>query len=272
MSKFEVLCVTMHQTDFSKIQQMNIRSDVFFANQADRTALEEREFDGHKARMLTTETRGVGINRNMTLQYAQGDICLFADDDVTYCDDMEQKVLAEFDAHPDADVMIFHLDAGEKRKQVSYPKTKKCNRFTRMPWGAVRVAFRRTSWQKANVWFTTLFGGGAIFPSGEDSMWLTEAKRKGLTFYVSKETIGTIDMSDSSWFSGYDEKFYYGKGAFYQAIHANAFPLWAMYFVLRTYKRGSLPMKEKLRWLRAGKTGYQKMLSYKQYKSNCGQE
>lgn len=33
MSKFELLCVTMHQKDFSKLQEMNIRSDVVFANQ-----------------------------------------------------------------------------------------------------------------------------------------------------------------------------------------------------------------------------------------------
>ena len=134
MSKFEILCVTMHQTDFSKIQQMNIHSDVFFANQADRTALETLEFDGHKARMLTTDTRGVGVNRNMTLQYAQGDICLFADDDVTYCDDMEQRVLAEFDAHPDADVMIFHLDGEEGHEQISYSRTKRKSRYNRYEW------------------------------------------------------------------------------------------------------------------------------------------
>ena len=95
MPKFEILCVTMHQRDFFKIKEMNIRSDVFFAKQADTTALEEIEFEGHKARMLTTDTRGVGVNRNMALQYAKGDICLFADDDVTYHDDVEEKVLSE---------------------------------------------------------------------------------------------------------------------------------------------------------------------------------
>jgi len=108
MTMFEILCVTMHQRDFSKIREMNIHSDVVFANQADRTEKQQIEFEGHTARMITTDTRGVGINRNTALMYAQGEICLFADDDVTYDDDMEQRVLAEFDSHPDADVMIFH--------------------------------------------------------------------------------------------------------------------------------------------------------------------
>lgn len=265
MAGLEILCVTMHQTDFIKIQQMNIHSDVFFANQADKTAYEELEFEGHKARMLTTDTRGVGINRNMCLQYAKGEICLFADDDVTYCDDMEEKVLAEFAAHPDADIMIFHLDAGEQRKQISYPQTKKCRGLYRMPWGAVRVAFRLSAVRKANMWFTTLFGGGCIFPSGEDSMWLTEARRKGLTFYVSKETIGNVDMSMSSWFTGYDERFFFGKGACCAAMHGAMAGLWSQYYLLRYRKAGKLTTAQKRKWMGLGRQGYAQMRSYEAY-------
>lgn len=265
MLTLEVLCVTMHQKDFSKIQQMNIHTDVFFANQADTTAFAEMEFDGHQARMLTTATRGVGVNRNMTLQYAQGDICLFADDDVTYCDDMAQKVLSEFEAHPDADIMIFHLDAGEKRKQIRYAQTKKCGRFTRMPWGAVRIAFRRASWQKANVWFTTLFGGGCLFPSGEDSMWLADAKKAGLCFYVSKETIGKVDMEESSWFTGYDEKFFFGKGACCAAMYGAAASVWSYYYLFRYRNYGDLSFNQKRKWMRLGRQGYRTMQPYMHY-------
>lgn len=263
MSRFEILCVTMHQKDFSKIQQMNIHSDVVFANQADKTAMDELEFEGHRARMITTDTRGVGVNRNLALLYAKGEICLFADDDVTYNDDMEARVLAEFDAHPDADVIIFHLDTDSERKQVKYSETKKCGRFCRMPWGAVRVAFRLDAVRKANVWFTTLFGGGCTFPSGEDSMWLTDAKRKGLTFYVSKETIGHISFGKSSWFTGFDEKMYYGKGAFYQAAHPKSFAIWMSYFALRTRSVSKLSATEKIKWMKRGREGYKKTLSFK---------
>ncbi len=259
MSRFEILCVTMHQKDFSKIEQMNIHSDVVFANQADRTSFEEKEFDGHLARMITTDTRGVGINRNLALMYAKGEICLFADDDVTYNDDVEEKVLAEFDTHPDADVIIFHLDTDSDRKQIKYSETKKCSRFCKMPWGGVRIAVRLNSIRKANVWFTTLFGGGCIFPSGEDSMWLTDARKKGLTFYVSKETIGKVDFENSTWFSGFDEKMYYGKGAFYQSAHPKTKFAWMLYFAARTSKLSNLSFSEKLKWMKCGNEGYKEM-------------
>ena len=92
MSTFEILCVTMHQNDFSKLTEMNVHSDIVYANQCDHTSYEEIEFEGHTAKMISTTTRGVGINRNLALTYATADICLMADDDVTYTDDMEQRV------------------------------------------------------------------------------------------------------------------------------------------------------------------------------------
>ena len=270
MSKFEILCVTMHRQDFSKLTEMNIHSDVVFANQADRTAFEEMSFEGHRARMITTTTRGVGVNRNTALLYAEGDICLFADDDVRYDDDMEERVLAEFAAHPDADVMIFHLEADDpKRALVKYSETKRCGAFTRMPWGAVRIAFRLSSVKKANLWFTTLFGGGCIFPSGEDSMWLSDAKKAGLTIYASKETIGTVSFATSTWFTGADERFYYGKGAFYEATRKRHFTLWAYYFLFRTRGEKALSNREKLRWMRNGREGYRNMMSYQAFKEMC---
>lgn len=267
MSRFEILCVTMHQEDFSKIQKMNIHSDVFFANQANRTAMEELEFDGHHARMITTDTRGVGINRNLTLLYARGEICLFADDDVTYDDDMQARVLAEFDAHPDADIIIFHLDTDSDRKQIRYSRTRKCSRFGRMPWGAVRVAFRRDAVRRADVWFTTLFGGGSVFPSGEDSMWLAGARKKGLVFYVSKETIGKVSFESTSWFTGYDEKYFFGRGAYYAAVYPKAFWLWALYAAVSVRARCGLAFSEKLRWMRLGRDGYRHMKGYEYYRA-----
>lgn len=268
MSDFEILCVTMHQKDFSKIREMNIRSDVVFANQADRTEFMECEFEGHRARMITTDTRGVGINRNLALMYARGDICLFADDDVTYDDDMEARVLAEFTAHPDADVIIFHFDSDTDRKQKKYKKTKKCGVFTRLRWGSVRIAFRTEKVRKANLWFTTLFGGGALFPAGEDSLWLKDAKRKKLVFYVSKETIGKISYKESCWFNGYDEKYYYGQGAYYQAMRPDTFGIWMLYSIVRTYRERELPIQEKVKWIHRGAEGYRKMLSYEQWQES----
>ena len=256
MSRFQLLCVTMNQNDFSKIQQMNIHSDVIFANQADYTAFDSIQFEDYTAKMITTTTKGVGINRNFSLSYADAEICLFADDDVVYNDNYRDVVLNEFDAHPDADIIIFHFDTDSNRKQIRYHRTKKCGRFWRQPWGGIRIAFRLNSIRKANLNFTTLFGGGCVFPSGEDSMWLSDARKKGLTFYVSKETIGKVNFDKSSWFTGVDERFFYGKGAFYEAVHPKTFFVWSLYFAFRTRNMTNMKLIEKIKWLKLGRIGY----------------
>lgn len=266
MSKFEILCATMHQTDFSKTEEMNIRSNVIFANQADETSYREQEFDGYTAKMITTNTRGVGKNRNFALAYASAKYCLFADDDVCYIDNLEETVVSEFEAHPDADVFIFHLDTDSNdRKQVKYPKTRKCKKIEKKPWGACRIAIKLDSVKKTNVWFTTLFGGGCIFPSGEDSMWIADAWKRGLCFYVSDKTIGKVSFNESTWFSGYDEKFFYGKGVFYEALHPKTAFFWRLYFAFRARSMGALCFREKMKWMKNGVDGYRKMLSYADY-------
>ena len=268
MPSFQILCVTMHQTDFSKIKEMNIHSDVVFANQADRTQMQEVEFEGHVAKMVTTDTRGVGVNRNLALMYADADICLFADDDVTYVDEMESMIVSEFEAHPDAEIIIFHLDTDDpRRKQKKYEETHRHGRFSRMPWGGCRIAFRLNAVKKANLWFTTLFGGGCAFPSGEDSMWLTDAKRAGLTFYVSEKTIGKVSFDTSTWFTGRDEKYFFAKGAYYQAVHPKTIWVWMFYFALRTGKSDAMPWGKKLEWMRKGMQGYKEMRPFAEFQN-----
>lgn len=271
MSSFQILCVTMFQKDFSKLDKMNIHSDIIFANQCEENSDETIEFNNHKARMISTTTRGVGVNRNFTLQYADKDICLFSDDDIVYSDDVEQKIVKEFELHPDADVMFFHLNSSDSSRSVKKPKkTVRLGRWSRLPWGGAHVAFRLKSVKKANIWFTTLFGGGCIFPSGEDSIWLIEARRKGLVFYASHETIGTVDMSNSSWYTGADERYYYGKGAMYECVKKKPIFLWELYFALRTRKKTKLPLHKRIGWLENGRKGFKKMQSFSDFVDEQG--
>lgn len=269
MSEFEILCATMHQSDFSKIKEMNVRSNIVYANQCDRTAYEEIEFDGNTAKMISTQTRGVGKNRNIALIHASANICMLADDDVRYSDDMEQRVLSEFEQHPDADIIIFHLETDSpSRKQIQYKTTRKCKPWEKMPWGTLRAAFRLESIRRANIWFSTLFGGGCAFPSGEDSMWFIDAKNAGLTFYVSKETIGTVCFDSSTWFTGYDEKYYFGKGAFYEAVHPKTKLLWILYFAFRTRKNTSIPFSGRVGLMKDGCKGFNSGIPFEDYLKN----
>ena len=140
----------------------------------------------------------------------------------------------------------------------------------RMPWGGIRIAFRLESVKKANINFNTLFGGGCIFPSGEDSIWLYDARRKGLVFYVSNQTIGSVSYEVSSWFTGHNEHYFFGKGVFYEAVHPRSFWLWKNYFAFRTKNMTKMSASEKKKWMNYGRKAYREMLSFEDYKKKYG--
>ena len=92
MMRLSVLCTTTDQKDLSKFKTMNIRSDVIFANQCGRNETVTTSLEGHKVTLISTETRGVGLNRNLALLAAESELVLFADDDITYYDGYAEAV------------------------------------------------------------------------------------------------------------------------------------------------------------------------------------
>lgn len=262
MSRIEVLCVTMNQTDLSLTEKMNLKCDAVIANQTTRCDEIRQTAGNNTYRLISTQTKGVGRNRNIAFVHANAEILLLADDDMQYYDGYVEKIEKEFDSHPDADVMIFNIDTTDvHRPQKKNQVTKRIGRLSRLPYGAPRIALRKSSWEKSNVWFTVLFGGGAKYTNGEDSIFLYELRKKGLRIYVSQETIGNIDMSQSSWFVGANEEFYYNKGAFSEVVHPRTAILWGVYYALRV--KSDLSFAQKYRAFRAGIKGYREETAFR---------
>ena len=266
-TSFEILCVTMRQKDFSKIESMNVRSNVLYANQSNCTSYEEHLIDdNHVAKMITTNTKGVGINRNISLLYSTGDICLLSDDDVRYVDDVERIVLGEFDKYPKADVIIFNVaNHSDERPQKTVIKTYKLHRFSRKPFGAVRIAFKRLSVISDGIFFNTLFGGGCLYKAGEDSLFIDSLMKKGKRIIVSNKTIGETNTEESTWFDGYNASYFYSKGAFLNASKKKPYFLWALYYSLRTSKLSSISFRKRLFYIKQGRVGFLNKVSFEDY-------
>lgn len=240
----EVLCVTMHQTNFAKYEEMNLSTDAVFANQSDDTGYAETMIQGHRVKMITTATRGVGKNRNIALLYASGDILLFADDDIHYKDDYAQQVSLAYEKHPDADMIVFSLEYTKNGKIVR----SQINRDGRIGLigglknGTCVFSVRRKSLEKANIWFSTLFGGGARFAHGEDTLFFIAAKRN-MRIYGSSYSLGCCSEDTSTWFSGYDAKYFFDQGVLYAAAFGwLALPM-AVQFCIRKRKKFRHEMK-----------------------------
>lgn len=266
---FEILVATMGQSDFSKINEMNIRSNVLFANQADETSYKEQEFNGKCARMITTTTRGVGVNRNLLLLYSQGDILLMADDDMVYDDQLEENVIKAFKDFPNADVIAFGSYFLKDGKIISSIKNSnsKLPIYKAMKYGTCLLAFRRSSVIKSNMTFTTLFGGGTLYGHGEDSDFILQCYRNRLKVYKYDYMLATIATDVSTWFTGYGEKYFYDAGAF--AKHSFGFfaKPYMLYIATRLNGRTQMPFYERWRILNEGYKNLAKLIPYSEWKN-----
>lgn len=220
MSRIEVLIAAMNQTDDSLYGKLRLQTDAVIANQTDSCWYKEYERDGNVVKVVSTAGRGVGRNRNIALLNASADICILGDQDLLYAEDYPSMVDEAFRQLPDADVIIFHIVNLKNPSKRIITGVKRVGYFNFARYGTCRMAFRRESLLKANIWFSLLYGGGARYSSGEDTLFLGEAYRKGLKIYTHPGKIADAVQESSTWFNGYDEKYFFDKGV----LLANLFP------------------------------------------------
>ena len=67
-----------------------------------------------------------------------------------------------------------------------------------------------------SIFFNLLFGGGAMFTAGEDVMFIRDCIRKGLNVIAVPDYILKLrEERESTWFEGYNEKFFKDLGSSY---------------------------------------------------------
>lgn len=265
MHDIQVLVATMNQSDFSIGEKMNIGCSAVFANQTDRCEVEVANVNDKTWMMISTNTVGVGLNRNIALLAADADIVLFADDDISYYEASLEGVKEAFQKWPDADVMIFSTDL-EKNGQIYKKKRvphKRMHIWNSLRYGTYAIAAKRESLLRANIMFHQCFGGGCIYGSGEDTLLLVECFKRGLKVYSYNYILGKCNKDSSSWFTGFNEKFFYDKGA----LLATAFPickyLTACVFAIR-FKKTDLPLLKRFRLMIYGMKNVKQLIPYSQ--------
>jgi glycosyltransferase involved in cell wall biosynthesis len=214
--KTEVLVAAMFK-DKTLYKAMNLQTDAVIINQCGSEG-KEIFFSGDKrCIILSYSERGIGNSRNRALDAASGDILLFADDDIRYVDGYERIVEEAFENNPNADAVIFNITVhGGERREVQLTSSGEMTYREALAFGAVRLAVKKS--KIGDTKFSLLFGGGARYGSGEDTLFIQELFRRGLRVYKSTEVIADVSQEESSWFEGYTDRYFFDKGALYGAL------------------------------------------------------
>lgn len=233
--KIEVLLSTMNQTSLDVAKSLNIQTDAIIVNQTKEVNYQCENINNNKIQMFSFNESGVGLSRNSALMRSDADICLMADDDMKYVEGYENMVKKAFEENPDADILLFDVQIEDSKGNLKTKinKKKRIKYHNYMKFGTVNIAFRRKAIVKNNIYFSLLFGGGAKYGSGEDTLFLTECLKKNLCVYSIPVIIAEIKYRPSSWFTGYNEKYFKDKGALFYSISPTLCYLIALQFILR---------------------------------------
>ena len=258
--KYQLLVSTMNQTDAKIADEMRIDSSAIIINQADRTTYDCISNDHNKIDIYTFAERGVGLSRNSALMRAEAEIIEFADDDMIFVKNYEQLVVAEFEAHPEADAIIFSIESLNPDRPCHHINGfSRVRRLDARKYGCARIAVRREKLLYHNIYFSLLFGGGTKYGAGEDTLFIKAMMDAGLKIYKSPIKVADVKQDGSSWFNGYNEKYYFDKGALMAAMYPTLCGIVAVVmacvhsklhlrqfnYLFRTYRKGIKNYREK---------------------------
>lgn len=252
--KIQLLVSAVDKNAVDLTRQMNIQTDTVMVNQCDRYGYEEIENHGHKVQVFSMSERGVGLSRNTALLHASGDICVFSDEDIVLKEDYETLIQSAYEELPDADMILVNVKVAPARRTYWNEDVHKINRRNYGRYPAYSITAKRDALLRANVHYSLLFGGGAKYSNGEDSLFLRDCLRAGLKIYSHTICIGEETERESTWFSGYHEKFFRDRGVLYHYLYGKlALPLaFRFLWVHRGQMCREVSLRQAYSWMKAG--------------------
>lgn len=201
------------------------------------------ELDRADFKIISTQTKGLSLNRNIALAHATAPILLVGDDDADYTEDGLKSVINAFRSHLEADIIAFRFDSISTHK--TYPKTQVA--LDSPPKGyyisSIELAMKRDS-VKGKIWFNENFGIGAMFPSGEEEIFVKDCLNASLKGIFIPETIVRHDATTTCSRNLKDASRPLTKGAVFLHLHPFSWPLRMIIHTVRelpAWKEGAVP-------------------------------
>lgn len=268
-----VLISCMHQKDASIIERTKVQTDVVVVNQCDEDQVEEFTFINNvgrecKAKFVCTTERGLSRSRNMALRNAWGDYCILADDDEKLTDGYESIIVSAFERNPKADIVAYNYRNQNSRLKNNYkqPISEEKEAPKNHNYSSVALSFKLDKVISRDVWFDVRIGAGSgIISAGEEAVWQALARKKGLKIFQCPEYIASVTQANSTWFRGYDEKYFYDLGANLTARYGMIKYVYQFYYPYRLRKETKLSIWQQLYYINAGMKGFEKSMGYQQY-------
>lgn len=171
--------------------------------------------------------QGLSRSRNRAIDLASAEICLLADDDQVYVPDVCDRVAAAFARFPQADIITFmEKTAPDGVPCKPYPRrSRPHSTFSVWRVRSPEIAFRRSRVLEAGLYFDPAFGPGSRYVSAEETIFLTDALRKGLKLVFVPDVTAFHSMNSTASRGAVDQNVMYSKGAAMKRVYGGLAPL-----------------------------------------------
>ena len=216
----------------------NITGQVVAVNQV-KNKDNSFNIEENKKRLYSYNEKGASKSRNRLLEKASGDICAFADDDTIYNENYEDIISLEYQINRKADIIIFYVENGNKNREKNKRiRNKKINILDIMKVRTYEITLKKEVIEKIKnkgIEFDCNYGPEGIFNKGEETVFLSTLIKNGFKIYSSNKKIGIAQNNNSTWFTGFDEKYLYDQGAIFYKIAPKIYKLLVIQYIIRKY-------------------------------------
>ena len=263
ISDIEILIATMNRTNLDFLRAMFVFTDyskfkILIVNQTTEDAI--LSSDNERIKVLNEFDYGLSKSRNTALKNASNSLIIFTDDDVVFQKDFAAKFVLAFNLHPLNDGFRFQFLTENGILSKKYPKhfEVQLSKLEILNSSSVELGFKRSSLQKAEVKFDTLFGLGANFPMGEEAIFVADAIKKGLKIgfvpevLVLHSSLSTIQKTENS-------AIYYCQSAVFYRIFSKMYLFWIalkLFFDIKQRKINFCEISYLINQAKKGKQAY----------------
>lgn len=194
-------------------------------------------------KIISTNTKGLSVNRNIALSHASAPLLMIADDDETFSEEGLRNVMESFRDFPEADLIAFRYDSKTAPKTYPVEGYSLKNRAKGHYISSIELCFRNES-VKGKIWFNENFGIGATFPSGEEDIFLQDCLDAGLNCRYEPKTIACHDGETTSGRNLMTETRPQTKGAALLHIYPHDWPMRMLSHAIREiplWRKGLAP-------------------------------
>ena len=243
----QILIATMNRSDLNFLKAMFPNHEVeklnlVIVNQTSNDSL--LTSDNENIKVINSFDKGLSKSRNLAIENSSKDLLLIADDDVIFKSDFENNIVEAFN-QMNNNIILFQIENKDNQlfRKYSNKIKSKLNWFEILNTHSIEMVLDRKSVIKNQLQFNENFGLGSKYPSGEEPIFMAEAKKIKLKLGYFPAAIVIHPDSTSTSKSSKKEQ-YYNQGAVFYAIFGKLYSFWVSLKLFFDLKQNLISLKE----------------------------